>query len=104
MTDSTSALAPAAPGSLSRSSAPLARGGSRSPPSERWRGSNRVVGGVGAVDDRRAVILLPRAVRVYFATGATNLRKSFARSPPASEPAKPSRRRCPQGQSLPIIG
>ena len=34
-------------------------------------------GGAGAISGRPAVILLPRAVRVYFATGATNLRKSF---------------------------
>jgi hypothetical protein len=33
-----------------------------------------VAGGLGVVDDRHTVILLPRAVRVYFATGATNLR------------------------------
>jgi transposase len=34
-------------------------------------------GRVGPSADGHAVILLPRAVRVYFATGATNLRKSF---------------------------
>jgi transposase len=34
-------------------------------------------GGAGAVVGEHIVILLPRAVRVYFATGATNLRKSF---------------------------
>ena len=34
-------------------------------------------GGAGAVVGEHIVILLPRAVRVYFATGATNLRTSF---------------------------
>jgi transposase len=36
-----------------------------------------VVGGDGRGDGEGCVILLPRAVRVYFATQPTNLRRSF---------------------------